>query len=102
MALPLPAILMLLLAQELEPLKVDEKAGQVTFGAGSAWPEDVRMEQDWTTAVAVATGQLNAQEAFLTGRVRLSGDQQKLIAAQAIFTALDVVFGSVRARTEYR
>src|ERR1051325_1006857 len=36
MALPLPAILMLLLAQELEPLKVDEKAGQVTFGAKAA------------------------------------------------------------------
>ena len=76
--------------------------GQVSFGAGNAWPEDVRMEQDWTTAVAVATGQLNAQEAFLTGRVRLSGDQQKLIAAQPIFAALDVVFGAVRARTEYR
>jgi putative sterol carrier protein len=76
--------------------------GQVSFGAGGAWPEDVRMEQDWVTAVAVATGELNAQEAFLTGRVRLSGDQQKLIAAQPIFAALDVVFGSVRARTEYR
>jgi putative sterol carrier protein len=76
--------------------------GQARFEAGPAWPEDVRMEQDWETAVAVATGDLNAQEAFLTGRIRLSGDQQKLIAAMPIFAALDSVFANVRARTEYR
>ena len=34
------------------------------------------MEQDWATAVAVATGELNAQEAFVTGRIRFAGDQQ--------------------------
>jgi putative sterol carrier protein len=77
-------------------------AGQVAFGPGAAWPEDVRMEQDWGTAVAVATGELNAQEAFLTGRIRLTGDQQKLMSAQPIFAALDGVFASVRERTEYR
>ena len=76
--------------------------GAAGFGAGAACPEDVRMEQDWDTAVAVATHQLAAQEAFIKGRIRLTGDQQKLIDAQPVFAALDGVFASVRDHTEYR
>lgn len=76
--------------------------GAATFGAGSAFPEDVRMEQTWETAVGVATGELNAQEAFIKGRILLTGSQQKLVEAQPVFGALDAVFTSVRERTEYR
>ena len=59
------------------------------------------MEQSWDTAVAVATGDLNAQEAFVSGHIRLFGDQQRLIDAQPVFGALDAVF-MTSARTEYR
>jgi len=76
--------------------------GSATFGAGSAFPEDVKMEQAWETAVGVATGELNAQEAFIRGRILLTGSQQKLVEAQPVFGALDAVFTSVRERTEYR
>jgi hypothetical protein len=75
--------------------------GTARFGAGAADPEHVRMEQDWTTAAAVATGELNAQEAFVTGRIRFYGDQQALMDAQPVFGALDGVFSSVRQRTRY-
>jgi putative sterol carrier protein len=75
--------------------------GDASFGAGPADPEDVKMEQDWDTAVAVATGELNAQEAFITGRIRLFGDQQKLLDSQPVFGALDSIFSSVRERTSY-
>jgi putative sterol carrier protein len=75
--------------------------GDASFGAGPADPEDVNMEQDWDTAVAVATGELNAQEAFITGRIRLFGDQQKLLDSQPVFGALDSIFSSVRERTSY-
>lgn len=75
--------------------------GAATFGAGPADPEDVRMQQDWSTAVAVATGAMNAQEAFITGKILLFGDQQKLLAAQPVFGALDQVFTMVRERTRY-
>jgi putative sterol carrier protein len=75
--------------------------GEAAFGAGPADPEHVRMEQDWATAVAVATGELNAQEAFVTGRIRFYGDQQALIDAQPVFGALDHVFSTVRERTRY-
>ncbi|MFZ9580644.1 MAG: SCP2 sterol-binding domain-containing protein [Ilumatobacteraceae bacterium] len=75
--------------------------GKAAFGAGAAWPEDVRFEQEWDTAVSVATGQLNAQQAFITGRIRLYGDQQKLGASTPVFAALDGVFTTVRAFTVY-
>ena len=75
--------------------------GGARFGAGPAYPEDVRMEQTWETATAVATGTLNAQEAFIKGRILLSGSQQKLVESQPVFAALDGVFRTVRDRTEY-
>lgn len=80
-------------------LRVGE--GAVEFGAGPCDESDVVMEQDWDTAVAVATGELNAQEAFLGGRIRLHGDQQKLLEAQPVFGALDAVFATVRQNTRY-
>ncbi|MEO5723247.1 MAG: SCP2 sterol-binding domain-containing protein [Ilumatobacteraceae bacterium] len=76
--------------------------GTARFAAGPAEPEDVRMTQDWTTAVAVATGELNPQEAFIRGRIRLVGNQQALIEAQPVFGALDEVFSTVREQTDYR
>ncbi|MDA2945631.1 MAG: SCP2 sterol-binding domain-containing protein [Actinomycetota bacterium] len=75
--------------------------GQAMFDAGPADPEDVRMQQDWDTAVAVATGELNAQEAFVTGRILLFGDREALMGAHEVFAALDAVFSSVRNRTRY-
>ncbi|MGZ4763759.1 MAG: SCP2 sterol-binding domain-containing protein [Ilumatobacteraceae bacterium] len=76
--------------------------GEASFGAGAADDEDVRMEQSWATATAVATGDLNAQEAFIKGLIRLTGNQQKLIESQPVFAALDAVFTAVREQTEYR
>ena len=75
--------------------------GEAAFGAGPAEPEDVKMEQDWDTAVAVATGELNAQDAFINGRIRLFGDQQKLLDSQPVFGALDAVFANVKSDTTY-
>jgi putative sterol carrier protein len=49
----------------------------------------------------VATGTLNAQQAFITGRIRLTGDQQKLLASTPVFVALDSVFATVREFTRY-
>ena len=76
-------------------------ADGVHFGAGPAEPEDVRMEQTWETAVGVATGAVNAQEAFVTGRILLRGDQAKLLTAQPLFGALAEVFAAVAVETDY-
>ena len=75
--------------------------GEARFGAGPADPEDVKLEQSWTTAVGVGTGELNAQDAFINGHIHLFGDPQKLLDSQPVFGALDTVFSSVRDRTIY-
>jgi hypothetical protein len=75
--------------------------GVAAFGPGQAFPENVRMEQTWETAIGIATGVLNAQEAFIKGRILLTGDQTALLAAQPVFGALDAVFRLIAERTEY-
>jgi hypothetical protein len=80
-------------------LDVDD--GVVRFGPGPADDEQVRFVQDWDTAVAVATGTMNAQEAFIGGRIKLTGDQQLLMDSVPVFAALDAVFSKVRERTDY-
>ena len=80
-------------------LDVDD--GVVRFGPGPADDEQLRFMQDWDTAVAVATGTMNAQEAFIGGRIKLMGDQQLLLDSVPVFAALDSVFSKVRERTDY-
>ena len=75
--------------------------GIARFASGPAPEEDVRMEQTWETAVGVATGSLPAQEAFIKGHVRISGDTQRLMDAVPVFAALDAAFEAVRAQTTY-
>ena len=80
---------------------LDVADGAVAFGAGPAPVEHVRFVQDWETAVGVATGRVNAQEAFLRGRIVLVGDQRRLVEAQALFAVLDKVLAPVREATNY-
>ncbi len=75
--------------------------GAVSFGPGPADPEDVRLEQEWDTAVAVATGAMTAEDAFITGSIRLGGNAQLLLESQQVFAALDPVFSAVAEQTRY-
>jgi putative sterol carrier protein len=75
--------------------------GSVSFGAGPAEPEDVRLEQEWFTAVDVATGEMTAEDAFITGCIRLSGNAPLLLECQAVFAGLDPIFSAVADRTDY-
>ena len=74
--------------------------GKVTFGKG-AIPSDIVFTQNYETAVDIALGRLNAAEAFINGKVRFTGDHEKVIAAQSFFAALDAVFTRVRAITKF-
>ena len=75
--------------------------GTVAFGPGPAAAEEVRFVQDWETAVAVATGTINAQEAFLQGRIALAGNQRRLVDTQPVFAVLEKVLAPVRQVTSY-
>jgi len=73
---------------------------KVSFGKGAV-PCDVTFTQNHATAVGVALARINAADAFISGKVRFSGDHEKVIAAQPLFAALDAVFARVRARTTF-
>jgi putative sterol carrier protein len=61
----------------------------------------VRFTEPYDTAVAVATGVLNAQEAFINGHIKFVGDHQKLIDAGDLFAALNPIFEEIRLSTSY-
>ncbi|MBJ7504352.1 MAG: SCP2 sterol-binding domain-containing protein [Ilumatobacteraceae bacterium] len=73
---------------------------EVDFNKGAV-PSDVTFTQSYETAVGVATGKINAAEAFIGGQVRFVGDHQKVIDAQPLFVALDAVFARVRLHTAF-
>jgi len=75
--------------------------GSASFGPGPAPGEDVRLEQSWETARGVALGEINAQEVFIDGSLRITGDVQKLITNEAVFAALNSVFDELRGDTDY-
>ena len=66
--------------------------GKVVFAPGEAPEEHVRFTESYETAVAVSDGSLNAQEAFISGKIKFVGDHQKLIDAGYLFAALNPIF----------
>ena len=75
--------------------------GVAELASGESSPEDVRFTEPYDTAVAVATGVLNAQEAFINGHIKFVGDHQKLIDTGDVFAALNPIFDKIRETTDY-
>lgn len=75
--------------------------GVASFGPGPAPDEHVRMEQSWDSAVDVATEKVPAQELFIKGLVRVTGDTQRIVDCAPVFGALDSAFTTVRSQTVY-
>ena len=75
--------------------------GVAVLTSGESSPEDVRFTEPYDTAVAVATGVLNAQEAFINGHIKFLGDHQKLIDAGDVFATLNPIFDKIRETTDY-
>ena len=80
---------------------VSARAGRVEVGPGPARPENVRFKQPRTTAEAVARGELNAHEAFISGQIELSGDLSALLDHLPLLVALDRAGKMVRDQTCY-
>ena len=68
--------------------------------AGPHPSPDVTFTQDYATAAAVARGDLSAQEAFMTGRITLSGDAGALLAAAPALAALADALAAVRGAAQ--
>jgi putative sterol carrier protein len=83
-------------------LAIAPGAVQVGEGAGEHVPGPrVVLEQDAGTAAAIARGELNAQQAFLAGRVQARGDVGALLGTSAVLRALDAATADLRAATTF-
>jgi putative sterol carrier protein len=75
--------------------KIDD--GAVSGAVGSASDADVTITQDYDTAVAMNKGELNAQAAFMQGKLKVTGNMGKLLQNQGAMQALGPVLASVGA-----
>lgn len=75
----------------------DDEAVIQPGGDGTA---DVTLTSDYSTAAAIAEGQLSAQSALRQGRIRVGGDLSRLTERHTQLT-IDPVPASVRARTTF-
>jgi len=69
--------------------------GKVSGEIGSADDADVTITQDYDTAVAMNSGELNAQAAFMQGKLKVTGNMGKLLQNQGAMQALGPVLSSV-------
>jgi alkyl sulfatase BDS1-like metallo-beta-lactamase superfamily hydrolase len=75
--------------------------GAVRVLTGEANDATVTFTLDWDTATAVSRGELSAQGAFMTGRIRVRGDLPKLVEHGSVFGGVDDVLADLRAQTTY-
>lgn len=61
--------------------------GDVELGHGDAEKPDATIEQDYTTAAALARGELNPMSAFMTGKIRINGSMMLLMQLQGALAA---------------
>ena len=56
--------------------------GNATMAIGTLESADVTVRQSYDTAMAISTGELNTQTAFMTGKLKVSGNLAKLMMHQ--------------------
>jgi predicted lipid carrier protein YhbT len=73
--------------------------GSVEGALGDNPDADVTISQDYETAVALNKGELNAQAAFMQGKLKVTGNMGKLLQHQGVLQSVAPVMSSVA--TEY-
>jgi putative sterol carrier protein len=94
-----PVVIQQIVGDDAWYVAVADGRGRVAGGRHDA--PTVTFAQDASTAAAIAEGRLSAQQAFMSGRLRVRGDLAALAAAQAVTDELDRAFAAVRDQTEY-
>ncbi len=73
----------------------------ITIVRGPATDPDVTFAEDYATAAAIASGELSAPAALMSGRIRVGGDMATLIHHREVLAVDDPVPAAVRAATTY-
>lgn len=75
--------------------------GRASVTRGRVDDAHVVFTQDRATAASIAKGELSAQAAFMSGRLRVGGDVRQVIDRARELQVLDDVFGPARAATTW-
>jgi putative sterol carrier protein len=75
------------------------EAGRASVTPGRVDDAHVTFTLDRATATSIARGELSAQVAFMSGRLRVGGDVRQVIDRARELQTLDDIFGEARAAT---
>jgi putative sterol carrier protein len=62
--------------------------GGIDMGPGDVQQPDATISQDYDTAVGLARGEVNAVSAYMTGKIRISGNLMMLMGLQGALAEL--------------
>ncbi len=71
------------------------KGGNATMSLGELQSPDVTVKQSYDTASAISQGQMNTQTAFMTGKLKVSGNLAKLMQHQAAIAQWSSAIGGI-------
>ena len=63
-------------------------SGKAQVGVGEISDADATITQNYETAIAINKSELNAQQAFMQGKLKISGNMMKLMQLQGVFNAM--------------
>ena len=66
--------------------------GQAALGMGEADSPDATVNQDYETAAGISKGELSPVAAYMSGKLRVSGDLMKLMTLQGALTQMPNAF----------
>lgn len=64
------------------------EGGQAEVGLGEIEGPDATISQDYDTAVALSKSELTGTAAYMSGKLKVSGDLMKLMQLQGVFNTL--------------
>ena len=64
------------------------EGGKAQVGLGDLADAEATLTQEYDTAVAITKQELNAQNAFMQGKLKISGNMMKLMQLQGVFNAM--------------
>lgn len=74
-------------------IRIDD--GTIDMGVGDADGVDATITQTYDTAVALATNQLSAVTAFMTGKIKVAGNMGLLLGLQGALSQLPAAMSAI-------
>jgi len=74
---------------------IDIGEGESEVGLGELEEPDVTVTNNYETAVGISKGDLNTQMAFMTGKLKVSGDMSKLMLNQNAISQMTHAMGEI-------